>query len=77
MYIYFQLVLIAISLTLLYLFYRSYKFKRTKRLSIYTWMKLRKENRNNLDSKEKNNTMQRKTRLINKTRREYLKLYNK
>ena len=77
MYSYLQSALIALSLLLLYLFYRSHKLKRTKRLSIYKWMKLRKENRNSLDVKEKINTLQRKTRLINKTRSEYLKLYKK
>ena len=77
MYIIIQLVFVSLLLFLLYFFYRSYKFKSTKRLSIYKWMKLRKENRNNLESKEKNNTLRRKTRLIKKTRSEYLKLYKK
>ncbi len=75
--IYSYVVLIAISLALISFFYRSFKLKRNKSLSIYKWMRLGQENRNILDSKDKINVLQRKTRLINKTRREYLRLHKK
>ena len=38
-------------------------------------MRLGKDNRRNLDYKDKMNSLERKTRLINQTRSEYLKLY--
>ncbi len=69
--------LLILALCFIFGFYRSYKYKRRKNWSIYKWMKIGKNKRSNIDNKEKLKTLHRKTRLINKTRSEYLKLRKK
>jgi len=59
------------------LLYTFNKKRKRKRLSIYQWMNIGKDNRNILDSQEKANTLKRRTWLINKARSDYLKLYKK
>ena len=75
MYIYLLLTIFVLCLLLLLAFNRSIIRLRTKRISIYKWMNIGKSNRYHLDNKAKLKSLERKTRLINKTRSEYLKLY--
>ena len=60
-----------------YFFYISLNRNRSNVKNIYKWMRIGKDDRINLDRKDKSNTLKRKTKLINKTRSEYLKLYKK
>ncbi len=64
-----------LSVIILFIFYRVINNKRSKTSFIYKWMRLGKDNRRNLDYKDKMNSLERKTRLINQTRSEYIKLY--
>ncbi len=50
--------------------------KRNRNLSIYKWMEMSKYKRGKLDQDQKVNILERKRRLINKTRGEYI-LYTK
>ncbi len=72
-----SVVFLLLFLVFIFAFYRLSNYRRRKNLSIYKWMKISKSRRNTIDNKEKADTLNRKTSLINKTRNEYLKLYKK
>ncbi len=61
---------IIIMLSILYIF--NVKKKRKSKLSIYSWMKMTKSSRKIYDQEEILATLERKKRLINLTRKEYI-----
>ncbi len=77
MYIYFIVVFICLFVIFLYFSRVSRKSLMRKSLTIYEWMKIGKDSRTDLDYNYKIKVLERKTRLINKTRSEYLNLYKK
>ena len=73
----FSILIFIISSLLSLAFYRIYKKQyaniKFQKINIYTWMKMGRKKRCELDELDRINVMEKKNKLIARTRTEYLK----